>query len=245
MIAFSASSRTSQIWRALRFLTLPVSLVVLGGDPSYATPCVGLAAAAASALGATCDDGTAPIGIFGTVIAADGTGYQADPFAAPDYDYVLNSPMGLGAGDAVDFHWVHESSGTGAASGTQWSFAIAATEFILYPSIDHAPIPEEGLEGTLWGSADNGATWLLGRLVHIWEDGANAASLDDDYASLWLFSAPVDRISATAGLVQSDYSFPSTDVEIDAVAIHRAPEPGILLILGAGLLAALRRSRRG
>ena len=105
--------------------------------------------AAATALGATVDPGLAPSGTFGTVIGGnEGSGLQLTPFGGPLYDFTQPSPMGAAAGDTTDFHWVHETSGAFAAPalGTMWTFGGAsATDFILFPSIDHAPVVEESL----------------------------------------------------------------------------------------------------
>lgn len=198
---------------------------------------------AAAALGATYHAGAATVsGINGTCIGGnEGSGYQTTP-AVPGFDYTTPSPMGLSAGDYADHHWVAEASGPFAApaAGTQWIFGTSAQDFLVHTSIDHGPLPEEGVETTLWGSADNGATWLPSLVTDLYEGGWDTSS-DEDISVVYHFASPVSLISATAGLAQGNYYYPSDDAEIDAVTI--VPGPGAAVLAGVGLLAGLRRRR--
>ena len=128
------SATLSRVSRPIGFLTAAASIVFLGvASPIEAAPCVGLVAIVAGQLGATCDDGTAPIGIFGTVLAADSSGYQNMPFAAPDYDYVLTGPPAvLAAGNVADFVWVHEADAFGSESGAPGDGAQWQIPLLLY-----------------------------------------------------------------------------------------------------------------
>jgi len=242
--------------RKIRILTamgLAVSFVFLTGPPAVAAPCApGDLATVAGQLGAGCETGLAPTDVvFGTVFGGqDNTGYQTSPLdGLADYSYTLPSPMGAAAGNTTDFNWIHETSQSTAASvaagnnptgGTIWTFGVSSTQYILYPSIDHlatdgsGSAAKEGLEATLWGSADGGATWVKGTVTQLFGAGFNGVSLDDDPASLWGFSTPVNRIAATTGLIQGTFSYSDGDAEIDAVAA-RVPEPATLLLLATGL----------
>ena len=202
-------------------------------------------ASVAAAIGADLNPGVAPTGIFGTVIGGnESSGLQLTPFetAISGYDFMLPSAMGAAAGNLRDFHWVHETSAVGPGGGTIWSFGgLASTEFILDPSVDHVPIPEEGLETTLWGSNDGGATWILGTLTRIYADGWDPVSIEDEPSSLWEFSERVSLISATAGFAQGTYVFDSFDTEIDAVSLIPAPGAFVLGALGLGMVGWVRR----
>ncbi len=223
--------------RYIASMILALSVLLVASGSAHAIS-IG---AAATALGATVDPGLAPSGTFGTVIVADGTGLQTTPLdGLADYSFTQPSPMGLAAGNTTDFHWVHETSGAFAApgAGTMWAFGGAsATDFILFPSIDHGPVVEESLETTLYGSSDGGTTWALGTITTLYALGFSAASPDDDTAFRWVFPSAVSLISATAGLAQGTYSFASFDTEIDAIAIASTPipEPGTLSLMGIGL----------
>ena len=229
----------------LQQLILKASITALGllfaSSYTYAVPCTASVLAVAGQLGATCDGGLAPTTIFGTVIGGnEGTGVQTTPLdGAPDYSYVVPSPIAPIAGDTTDFHWVHETSGAfaGPSAGTMWSFGGFGTDFILYPSIDHGPVPLESLETTLYGSADGGASWTPGRIITLYEQGFSAISIDDDVAQRWRFSSAVNMISATAGLQQGAYTFASADTEIDAIGMVAVPEPASALLMVLGLTA--------
>ena len=178
----------------------------------------------ATQLGAAENPGLAPVGVCGTVTGGnENSGYQLTPFSG-GYDFTLPSPMGAAAGDTPDFHWIHEITGSRLPKyGTWWTFgSTCSTEYILHPSIDHGPVPEEGLETTLYGSDDAGATWVLGTLVELYAKGWNAASIEDDPSSRWVFPKPVSMISAVQGLKQGTYEFIDGDTEIDAICL---PDP--------------------
>ncbi len=218
-----------------RIVVLTALVFVASSAQVHSTP-IGLVAAA---LGAAIDPGTAPIAsILGTVTGGfETTGFQTTPFVAPLYDFTVPSPMGAAAGNLIDFHWIHESSGAfvAPALGTMWTFGGASgTDFILYPSIDHGPVVEESLETTLYGSSDGGATWTVGTITTLYALGASAASPDDDTAQLWRFPSPVSLISGTAGLAQGTYSFASTDTEVDAIGMI-VPEPSEYGLLGVAI----------
>lgn len=206
-------------------------------------------ASIASDIGATVDPGLAPAGLPGTVVAYDGTGYQTSPYSLPDYDYAIGSGMGSAAGQARDFHWVHESSGAFASPdyGTMWDFGnLAGTEFILDPSIDHDPVPEEGIETTLYGRDASGA-WIQARVVKFYAQGWDANSIDDGASSLYQFASPVSLISAVAGFYQAgstDTYFLnySDDTEIDTISMVPEPMSGLMLLGGLPLLVRRRRS---
>jgi hypothetical protein len=193
-----------------------------------------------SDLGAIHNLGFAPPGVSGHVIAGqDASGLMLNPFV--DYSYTTpatNPPL---AGDFVDYEWTHESNSgtTFPANGTVWQFRAPATDYLLVPSIDHDPIPNESLEATLWGSNDGGASWILGTLVEVYDLGMTPA-ITEDWTSRWVFSSPVDQVRATAGLTQNQYAYGDGDTEIDAVLA--VPEPATALL---GLLSLLfvRRGR--
>ncbi|MBC7834553.1 MAG: hypothetical protein H7Y88_05570 [Phycisphaerales bacterium] len=207
---------------------------------------------AAILLGATYHPGLAPEPcIEGIVTDADGSGTQLTPYSAP-YDYLGDGVAINAKGERPDFDWVHESSGYTAdpaiagAIGTHWTFGSFGSDFVLHPSIDHGPVPAEGLESTLYGSADGGATWILGVLTDLYAMGFDAASIEDDPSSLWHFSTPVSMISAIAGLAQGGYSYIDGDTEIDAICMVVVPLPTPLTLGGLGLasLAGMSVCRR-
>jgi len=202
-------------------------------------------ASVAAQIGATLDlKNLAADGIPRQIIGGyEGSGYQLTPLDATDYDYAQPSPMGADAGELRDFHWIPENSGLGAtdgSSGTMWDFGKKLSrQFILDPSIDHVPVPEEALETTLWGSNDGGATWILGTLDRLYAQGWHAGSIEDEPSSRWYFSSPVNLISATAGFTQGAYSYLSSDSEIDAVL--PVPGAGLLGAFGLAVVGAIRR----
>jgi hypothetical protein len=137
---------------------------------------------------------------------------------------------------------VHKLSGFNPSFVTQWSFGVSSSQFITYPSIDHGPTWDERLESSLLGLER--AARVLGALVHIWEQGSDATSLDDNPASLWSFGFSTFQISLTNGLSQNQHAYSDGDAEIDAVAAV-VPEPATLSLLGIGVIVLVGRRRRG
>jgi hypothetical protein len=211
---------------------LAVALISLAMLPAVASADV------YSDLGAVHNLGYAPAGINGhVVLGPDATGYMLNPLV--DYSYTMPATNPALAGDFVDYEWVHEndSGPTSPANATVWRFAAPATDYLLVPAIDHAPVPFEAIEATLWGSSDGGATWIKGTLVEVYDLGMTPA-VTDDWTSRWVFSNPVHLVGATAGLAQNLYFYSDGDVEIDAVLA--VPEPATLALLALGVLAVVR-----
>jgi hypothetical protein len=203
---------------------------------------------AASDLGAAYDNtNLMPIGVPATsVVNAPQTFTNLNPTV--DYSYLPDGSTNASAGITPDFHWIGSGATTPAAS-PWWRFGSLSKNYSLYETTDHAPLPDEGLEMTLWGSNDGGSTWNPGTLVKVYEMGWSATGVPDDGNSEWTFGVPVDLIAATAGLTQNLYSFNSgnpQDYEVDAIMQQQTPEPGsaVLLLVGAALLLAWRKCRR-
>lgn len=199
-----------------------------------------------AALGAIDNPGLAPIGVFGTCLGgfAD-TGYQNTPFetASTGYDYTVPTGEGAPAGETTDFHWVHGGGGpyNDPATGVKYAWPISGLEFIVHPSIDHTPLPEESLEVMLWGSND-GINWTLGTLVEVYEQGWSPDSIEDDGSSRWLFAQSYSLISMTSGLRQGSYDYGSDDCEVDAVTMLPTPGAAMLGVTGALVLTRRRRN---
>lgn len=208
----------------------------------------GVFTTAAAQMGAIDNPGTAPIGIPAiSVINAPTTFTNSNPTV--DYSYTTDGSTNAAAGFIPDYHFLG-SAATTPAAGATWTFANLASEYYLYPTIDHTPLPFEALESSLWGSNDGGSTWMLGTVAEVYEQGWDAAGVPDDGATRWIFSSPVDMISVVVGLTQGvvgsplpPYSYADGDYETDAVM--QTPEPGtaLLALIGVGLLGLARRRR--
>jgi hypothetical protein len=209
-------------------------------------PAYGVFAPVAAQLGATYNPGTIPVGVPAlSVINAPTTFFSNNPTVG--YTYTTDGSTNPTAGLSPDYHFLG-SAGTTPATSPIWTFAAKTSDYYLYPTTDHTPLPFEALESSLWGSNDGGSTWILGTVVEVYEQGWDAAGLPDDGATRWKFSSPVDLISAQMGLTQGvvgsslpPYSYGDGDFETDAVM--QVPEPASLLTLAGGSLLVLRRRR--
>src|SRR5690242_19477823 len=145
-------------------------------------------------------------GLAATGIASStGLGSTGDPNANPT------------AGDDLD----HKFVGVGWVSTmpTAWDMGVAGRRAIVFPSVEHGPMPYEALEFTVWG-CDRSAvrstttgTWSACQFctdtrtcaydpTHVCEQASLAGVYDkgwtdsglpeesDDFASLWTFSTP-------------------------------------------------------
>lgn len=231
--------------------TFAAAISVVGG-----ALCAGAAhastnyATAASNLGAVYfNTGLLPIGVPAiSVTNAPDTFNNLNPTV--DYSYSTDIPnTNPTAGLTPDFHFLGSAGtipgGSGTTGGPVWTFASLSKDYYLYETTDHGPLPSEGLETSLYGSSDGGSTWSLGTIVEVYEQGWSLSGVPDDGATRWLFSSPVDLISAVVGLSQNNYQYGDGDFEIDAVM--QAPEPSSIAMAALGLVALVgtvyRRAR--
>ena len=204
---------------------------------------------AAAQMGAIDNLGTMPIGVPAiSVTNAPATFLSINPTV--DYTYSTDGITNPTAGLFPDYHFLG-SAGTTPATGPIWTFAALSSDYFLYSTIDHTPLPTEALESSLWGSSDGGSTWALGSVAEIYTQGWNAAGVPDDGGTRWKFSSPVDMIAVLVGLTQGvfgsplpPYSYADGDFETDAVMQVPEPATASLLLIGAGLLGLARRYRR-
>jgi hypothetical protein len=202
---------------------------------------------AASDLGATYfNTGLMPIGIPAlSVTNAPDTFNNLNP--SVDYSYSTDVPnSNPTAALNPDFHFMGSAGtipgGLGTTGGAVWTFASLSKDYYLYETTDHGPLPNEGLEASLYGSSDGGSTWSLGAIVEVYEQGWSLPGIPDDGATRWLFNSPVNLISAVVGLNQNNYSYHDTDYEIDAVM--QVPEPSAFILGAMGLVGLVVRRRR-
>jgi hypothetical protein len=204
--------------------------------------------AAAAQLGAAYDNtNLLPIGVPAvSVTNAPQTFTNLNPTV--DYTYSIDGSTNTSAGFTPDFQWIG-SGATTPGTGPIWTFGSQSKNYSLYEITDHPPLPDEGLEITLWGSNNGGSTWNLGTAAKVYEMGRSLAGVPDDGNTEWTFGVSVDMISPVAGLAQGTYSFSSgnpPDFEVDAIMQQRTPEPGsaVLLLVGAASLLAWRKWRK-
>jgi hypothetical protein len=252
------------------------------GDPNFDTPFQGASAHTFADLGFTVGAGagqlhvstgtwTDPAGlIFGTLvpaaanIAGNGTTVNklnyaytqpsvvANPGNARDYSWIQNIANNLGTNPADDRPWL----------GNVFDLGGAANQAVVFPIVDHGPLPQEVVEYTVYLGdnplSTNLADWHLATLSAVymqgWED--DAISLADGFTTVWTLADPAAtfRYVSVAGVgSQALRPFFGDDDEIDAVAgltvngggVGAIPEPETYALMLAGLagvgLAARRR----
>jgi hypothetical protein len=134
----------------------------------------------------TCiEDGlwTDPSGFaLGTYLkGADGQGFGYDPTTLGAYN---GNTTGVGNANGRDFYWVQDSGnqtsfpggaiGGRPSQGIVWDLGGQANQAVVFPFVDHGPVPGEVLENSVWlsnnpNAADGG--WTQAALNHVYGGG--------------------------------------------------------------------------
>ncbi|MEK6287600.1 MAG: hypothetical protein AABO57_17795 [Acidobacteriota bacterium] len=149
---------------------------------------------------------------------------------------IVDATLDVTAANALDHRWVQILDTTPVI----WDLGSPSNTALIFPAVDHTPVPYESLEFTVWGSNDPNAPfpsgWTLGTLTRVYQEGwvdsgAPLGDESDDNASLWAFAGtfryiavysnksteitpePVGFINDCVG----EGVFCSRDAEIDAV----------------------------
>jgi len=200
---------------------------------------------------------TDPVGLtYGKYMqGSEDFGYTPDPTS---YGYFLPDG-GPTNGDARDYYWVHDSgnqvtidgvAGGNPVDGCWFDLGGQANKVVVFPIIDHGPLPEEALEFTVYLS-DDLSTWTRAKLETAWDQGWDP---DPSIADGWTteYSLASGQTFRYASVVWGGASsiWADGDGEIDAVAGLTeeghpvVPEPGTLGLMGLGLAALATRLRR-
>lgn len=254
------------------------------GDPDYDTLFQGASAHTFADLGFSVGTGagqlhistgtwTDPSGlIFGSLVAGHenvtGTGTTTNKMT---YGYTTPSLV-PNPGNARDYSWIQNSAGSLSAkpsddkpwTGNIFDLGGAANKAVVFPIVDHGPLPQEVVEYTVYRGNDPTSTslsdWHLATLSEVYMQGweADSTSLADGFTTVWTLSDPSATfryVSVAAVGSQALRPFFGDDDEIDAVAgltatgggVGAVPEPETyaLILGGLGLIGwKARRQRR-
>ncbi len=158
------------------------------------------------------------IGRCGTVLSGvDGTGYQTNP---AKYDWAMPATV-ASPGNAVDHQWVLD---TGLGPPIVFDMGEPRVNVLLFPSIDHGPVPAEALESTVYGSNNPAGPWTVSAdVTAVFDAGFDAAWISDNYVSLWTFGAAYRYVAVGWGGPKALLS--DGDAEIDAVCATTDIQP--------------------
>jgi hypothetical protein len=245
-------------------------------DPNYSTTYQGASAATFGSLGFTVGTGASdlkvdtgtfvdPSGlIFGNMITPNASAYGTT-YDKIGYGYTIDS-ANTAYGNGRDYTWVQNNSNYSPTdepwNGTIWDLGGQANQAVVFPIIDHGPLPQEAVEYTVYLGNDPTSTsladWTLALLDTIYLQGweADNISLADGFTTVWKLpgNQTFQYVSVQSVGSQALQPIYSNEDEIDAVAGLTAagqgvgggtvPEPASMALFGIGLAALGAMHRR-
>ena len=177
----------------------------------------------------------------------------ADPGNHRDYSWIQNGASNLTTNPAADKPWL----------GNVFDMGGAANKAVVFPIVDHGPLPQEVVEYTVYLSDNPFSTslsdWHLATLSEVYMQGweSDATALADGFTTVWTLADPTAtfRYVSVAGVgSQALLPYSGDEDEIDAVAgltaggggVGAVPEPETyaLMLAGLGMVAWMARRRR-
>jgi hypothetical protein len=156
-----------------------------------------------------------------------------------DYDWIMNNATNVTQyNTSLDQPWL----------GTIWDLGGQANQAVVFPIIDHGPLPNEAVEYTVYltnkPTSTNPADWNLAVFDSVYLEGweSDSTALADGFTTVWKLpgSATFQYVSVAAMGSQAIYPGIGIEDEIDAVAGLTAsggavtPEPGTIVLLATG-----------
>ena len=274
---------------AAAFLTgmAQAALVIDNLDPNYTVVFQGASAATFDANGYSVGTGAANLKVY-TNTFTDPSGLTFGSLINPSsvtgfgqttglLTYAYSSGVGSATnGNSRDYGWIQNTAAnltSSAAADKPWLGNIfdlggQANKAVVFPIIDHGPLPHEAIEYTVYLTNLPGSTaladWTLAVLDSVYLEGwqADSTALADGFTTVWrLPSGTTFRYVSVAGVGSQAFgggaansSITGIEDEIDAVAgltesntsVNNTPEPGALGLAGVALLAlglARRKTR--
>lgn len=216
---------------------------------------------------------TDPAGlIFGTALGTGNLSASGKTFDKLTYAYSVDNPTNVASVNKRDYAWGQNygpNAGTNPANDTPWNGTVfdlggPANQAVVFPIVDHGPLPAEAVEYTVYltdkPNSTNLADWHLAKLSEVYLQGweADNISLADGYTTVWTLADPnaTFRYVSVQGVGSQSFK-PINDFEdeIDAVAgltakgtgvgvIPGVPEPSTYALMALGLAAVGLTARR-